>query len=160
MAVGKPFETLKLEKSPAALAGLACLLLVFGFVLRSTLTVAHPGGFTMLMDAYGAGVAQGWTFSALSSGVYPLVPEYYYYSRPGMVWLLGAFSAISNGLDFVTLMPILSAAAAVAAVAFVARIGRHPVWIAAISVLFFPILLEAGFFANDNIVAAAFALGG
>ena len=130
--------------------------LVLGLILVAlspTLSRSHVEGFSYLTE----------TMSLLAPDFASAEPlwgaalSYFYLSRPGVVWAMAPLSALAPGAGYNILMwialPIFLCSLVV-----VTKLWSKTTWLASVaSLLFLPIVLDANFFFNDNIPAAAFS---
>ncbi|MEM9349082.1 MAG: hypothetical protein AAGA47_02395 [Pseudomonadota bacterium] len=132
---------------------LVVVLIVCAFALLPALTRTHLEGFTYFTE----------TMSllpdlSLADRLWQVNQEFFYLSRPGMVWAMAPFSALSPGNGYAMLMALATPLFLVGAV-LLARNVSSASWPACLAALLaVPITLEAQFFYNDNVLACALSL--
>ncbi|MEM9437573.1 MAG: hypothetical protein AAGA15_11070 [Pseudomonadota bacterium] len=129
------------------------VVLVIGFALWPAFSRTHLEGFTYFVE----------TMSILQDAtsldpLWSVNDAFFYLSRPGMVWAMVPFSALSPGNGYALLMGLATPLFLSGAV-IVARCVSGASWAACLGALLaVPITIEAHFFFNDNVLANALSL--
>ncbi|MEM1344285.1 MAG: hypothetical protein AAGI34_06860, partial [Pseudomonadota bacterium] len=86
--------------------------------------------------------------------------EFFYHTRPAMIWLLAAAASLEPALYYTDLAPIAGGLILLATLYCAGAFATHGLAIPALAVLSMPILFEMSYFANANIYACICALTG
>ena len=132
------------------------VLATLAFALQPILTRSHLEGFTYLTETMSMLVPD---YTA-AEPLWKVGEDYFYFTRPGIIWAMAPFSALYPGYGYQMLMwvatPIFLSGLIVAT-----KTWSRASWVASFAaLLFIPITLEANFFTNDNILAAGLSLWG
>lgn len=132
------------------------VLAILAFALQPVLTQSHVEGFTYLTE----------TMSMLAPDYTAAEPlwgdgaDYFYFTRPGTIWAMVPFSALSPGYGYHLLM-WGATLVFLPGLVIATKIWSGASWVASFAaLLFIPITLEANFFTNDNILATGLSLWG
>jgi hypothetical protein len=144
---------------PAAIVGILLLVLV-GYSLPMWQPV-YTEGYSYYTQALGRLLLDHTLPRADSAWLF--AAEFYYYTRPGAVLLTGLAGTV--GLSYVDVLPLFSLAAIVFSVLFVhaysvscAQAAWSPWSMSLLAVCLVPVIMESGYFANDNIIGYAFGI--
>lgn len=134
----------------------ACLAL---YLLWPALSATHVEGFTAQIQSLALVLAEQGSVAGHDLAR-PLVSQFIFLTRPGVVDLLAAADRLfgyTGDLGF-RVLTVLSLAALLVGSAFVAvRQARISFFAAMLACVLTPGLVELGFYFNDNVVSAAFA---
>jgi len=132
----------------------AVVIGLLAYALLPALTRSHVEGFTYFTE----------TLSMLLPEVSDIDPlwaqtqDYFYLSRPGVVWAMVPLSNLAPGNGYDLLM-WLAMPVFLSGVVVVARLLSGAPWLACVAALLaLPIALEANFFYNDNVLATGLSL--
>lgn len=139
--------------------GLIMWAIVLGLLAMAyspALTRSHVEGFSYFTET----MARLYPDTASFDPLWPVNAQFFYASRPGVVWALVPLTWIAPGSAYNLLM-WLTMPAFLAGVVCVAKRWSQGPWLAAVaSLLVLPVAQDVTFFHNDNIVAITLSLWG
>ncbi|WP_120500934.1 hypothetical protein [Roseovarius sp. EL26] len=132
------------------------VLILLLMSLRPTLTRSHVEGFSYLTETMSLLLPD----IASTDPLWGMIHNFFYLSRPGTIWLMAPLSDLAPGSGYDLLMwiilPIFMGGLVV-----LTKLWSKTTWLASVAtLLFLPIVIDAQFFFNDNVVAASFAIWG
>jgi hypothetical protein len=130
------------------------VIALLALAVSPVLTRSHVEGFTYFTE----------TLSILlpdlsrADPLWTLTRDFFYMSRPGVIWAMAPLSDLSPGNGYDLLM-WLAMPVFLSGVVLAARLAGGASWLASVAALLvLPIALEANFFTNDNLIAGGLSL--
>jgi len=127
---------------------------LLALAVSPVLTRSHVEGFTYFTE----------TLSILlpdlsrADPLWSLTRDFFYMSRPGVIWAMAPLSDLSPGNAYDLLM-WLAMPVFLSGVILAGRLAGGASWLASVAaLLLLPIAVEANFFTNDNLIAGGLSL--
>ncbi|HEX8482460.1 MAG TPA: hypothetical protein VF650_11195 [Allosphingosinicella sp.] len=145
-------------RQPGQLALLALPFLLLAYLASPALTSAHVEGFSAQTQSLALALSEGWR--ADHDLDLPLISQYIYTTRPGVISILAAMGSLfgSSDLNYRLLTLASLAVFLLASCLFARRWGRVPYSFMLLALLLTPGVLAIGFYFNDTIVSTALGL--
>jgi hypothetical protein len=130
------------------------VIALLAFAISPVLTRSHVEGFSYFTETLSILLPD----TSRADPLWALNRDFFYLSRPGVIWAMAPLSRLSpgNGYDLLMwlAMPVFLSGFVLAA-----RLGSGASWLACVAaLLLLPITLEANFFTNDNLIAGSLSL--
>jgi hypothetical protein len=144
-------------RRPGSVPGLclwALVLVLLLIYLVPTVSRSHVEGFSYFTETMSMQLPD----LAAADPLWPINRDFYYMTRPGVVWIMAPLSGLFPGRGYDILMWIVMPVFLSGLVLTTRRLGGAS-WLASVAVLLFlPIAIEANFFTNDNLLATGLSL--
>lgn len=150
---------IKLDQRTKLTPDIVCVLVAIILLAIHALPAFFPvyvEGFAYFSDSLAIAINEGFLQNIDRFGRF--TTEFFYYTRPGAIWILSTSKLLFPETTYKDVIPFFSLITIIEAIIFVRYWTKTPWWIAIISLCFFPIIIEAAFFTNDNIIALAFVI--
>jgi len=127
---------------------------LLAFALLPVLNRSHLEGFTYFTET----LSRFGPERALADPLWPLLADFFYYSRPGVVWVLNVLAPLAPDGTYNLLM-WLTFPLFFGGFVIWTRIAGGVSWLAAMTALLvLPIAIDTQFFTNDNLLAVSLSL--